>query len=455
MSETNDEAGVGPEQHLSSDEAASAGAESTEPAHDVDLEALAAEDGDDEEEGLDVSDLDRLGVDGVVAQLRNADDFDADAALERTRPRRSPVISVLVVAFGAYLLVTMFADFRYWIRSSEPVDLGDAATLLDGGRTLEAYDDQFVVLQGTPDVQNAARLTTSERIIGYLRVTEGGGGLFAAVPRGKDQPVTNNFEGRYRGRLRRLEDDRAFEWLSQFYAQNQVIKEVDLDPAKSVAQLGSGDAWPTVAGGTTKVELDDEVRLIFEGPDARVQLGTSSFDNAEAAEKVVAGLGYPYLQLEATNTFYRFVVRIPPGKRKAAQQALNTGLSDVEGTTDPKVGAFVLALPLNYGAEAGQVARDGDNLVFPLGDNVTSPGYELKGDRLAERPRTEMVRWPADQLRSLRLERSIEVDPRGFVVAVGEEPSEQRRAGILWLVVLGITLANVGSLVLWTRRRAA
>jgi hypothetical protein len=54
----------------------------------------------------------------------------------------------------------------------------------------------------------------------------------------------------------------------------------------------------------------------------------------------------------------------------------------------------------------------------------------------------------------VRLERVIAVDPEGFVVAVGETPSEQLQAGILWLLVLVITGANAASLLLWWRRRA-
>ncbi len=443
-------------------------------AGEVDLEALAAEEGGDgdgdgegdgdegEEDALDMADLDAGGVDGVMARLRRpADAAEAaeaeaeDAAvLAKNRQRRSPFISVLVVAFGTYMLATMFADFRYWLRSSEPLALGQAATLLQDGRTLEPYADHYVALEGTPDVQHATRLSTKERYVGYLRVTEGEGSLFAAVPRPKDQEVTNNFEGRYVGRLRRLGEDRAFEWLADFYATERITTSIELDPKGVIAALGS-TALPRAGGGVVNVGPRDELWLSFEGPDARVQLGVSSFSDAAAAEQAVAALGHPYVQLPPTDTFFRFVVRIPADQRTAAQSTLNAGVPNAASSSDPKVGAFVLGLPASYGMAVGDVAVDGEAIVFPYGNNTTSPGYEVRGDRLVEYPRTEQLRLPLAQLSSVRLDRVIAVDPDGFVVAVGEDPSSQLQAGILWLLVLAITGANTISLVLWWRRRSA
>ncbi|MCA9711202.1 MAG: hypothetical protein KDK70_35515 [Myxococcales bacterium] len=442
MSETNDDEPEGLTR-----EGADSGAEPGE----VDLEALAAEDGDPDD-AVDMSDLDALGVEGVVARLRS-DGGDEVEPLGKGRPRRSPVVSVLVVAFGAYLLVTMFGDLRYWLRSSEPVELGHAATLLQDGRTLDAYADQYVALEGTPDVQHAARLTTKERFVGYLRVTEGGGGLFAAVPRPKDQPATNNFEGRYVGRLRRLRDDRAYQWLAEFYANEQVTRAVDLDPATLPGALSSG-SLPVAGGGSISARPHEQVRLVFEGPDARVQLGKTSFPDAAAAEQAVAGLGHPYVRLSPTATFHRFVVRVPPGQRASAQQALNAGLEGVEDVTDPKVGAMVLDLPANYGAPLGEIRAEGDQITFPYGDNATSPGYDVVDGRLVERPARERLSLPVAALTSARLERVIEVDPDGFVVAVGEQPGDAWTMGALWLLALVITGANLASLVLWWRRRS-
>ncbi len=435
------------------------------PDGEVDLAELAEDDDlDAEEAALDLDDLDAFGVEGVVARLRSpGDDAEDRAALERARPQRSPIISMVVVAFGAYLLVTMFADFRYWLRSSEPVDLGHASTLLQDGRTLDAYENQYVVLEGTPDVQHAVRLTTKEQFIGYLRVMEGEGGLFASVPRPKDQPVYDAFDGRYTGRLQRLGNDRAYEWLREFYATQGVGLVVDLDAKAAIDGLG-GDTLPAADGTTATVGSNEMLRLVFEGVDARVQLDQGAFPSAEQAEQAVAALGYPYLALAAVErsadtkssllggNIHRYVARIPAEERDAAQSKLAAAATG--GTTNSKVGAFVLELPAAYSAPAGEVAVEGDAIVFPAGGNAASPGYDVVDGRLVERPRTDLIRQPAANLRALRLERMVVVDPNGFVVAAGEPPSEAWLPAVLWLLVLAIGGANLISLLVWWRRRA-
>lgn len=127
----------------------------------------------------------------------------------------------------------------------------------------------------------------------------------------------------------------------------------------------------------------------------------------------------------------------------------------MEGSTDPKVGAFVLALPMSYGVPAALVTVDGDDIVFPYGDNTTTPGYDVKDGRLVEREAGDELRMPVAQLRSLRLERPIEVDPDGFVVSVDEVPGDSLMWGVLWLLLMGLMLVNVVSLVVWWRNRSA
>ncbi len=467
MSETRDKAAQDPADQdaprgstpAGDPEPAAQGAEGSGEAPAVDLEALAGEAPDAEEDGLDLRDLEELGVDGVVARLRH--DEGAQPAEPPRRPRRSPLVAPVVVLLGAYLLVSMFADFRYWLRSEDPVDLGHASTLLQDGRTLEPYENQYVVIQGTPDVQYAARLTTKEQYVGYLRVSEGGGGLFASIPRPKDQPATDSFEGRYVGRLRPLGEDRAFEWLKQFYANQQVTEVIDLDSDGALAAL-PGTSLPAADGTSLEVGTLESLRLVFMGSDARVQLDKSVFPTAQEAEQAVAALGYPYLvqsrvKRGATQQgllggeFHRFVVRIPADAREDARRKLNEGKVDAES----KVGAIVLDLPATYVAPAGEVRVEGDQIAFPYGDNTTSLGYDVVDGKLVERAREALVRRSVTELRSLRLERVITVDPNGYIVAVDEPPSSLWKMGGAFLLVLLLVLANVTSLALWWRQRAA
>lgn len=448
MSDTKDETGSEPTEGIHGPDAEGDAAETPV----VDLEELAGDDGEGGEDDLDLSDLDAYGVEGVVARLRGEGGGDDDEPTLPRRPPRSPVISLLVLGLGTYLLVSMFGDFRYWLRSPEPMELGHASSLLEDGRTLDVYDNHYVALEGTPDIPNALRLETKERYIGYMRVIEGEGGLFAAIPRSKDERIIDEVEGRFVGRLRPLAEDRAYEWLRQYYEAQQVTIGVDLDLERAPPALGMPHLT-TLDGGRAEVEPGSTLWLAFDGPDARVQLGRDSFPTAKAAEEAVAALGVPYVQLEANAAFHRFVARIPKDERNAAQGKLVAGLEGLEGRPDPRKGAVVLALPVSYSVPVELASLEGDDLVFPYGENTTSLGYEVRDGRLVERPSLETLRLPLDQLRSMRLERTLEVDPEGYVVAVGETPSDARLMGIAWLVLLGIVLVNVASLVVWWRRR--
>ena len=136
-------------------------------------------------------------------QATDAPAEDSLTAASAPRPRRSPIIDVAVIGLGGYLLFWMFGDVRYFMQGSEPRDLGDAAALVEKGLAGENLAEQYVVLRGTPDVQHAARMKIKDRTIGFLRLVEGGGGLFAAVPR-DGEAAPNQFEGRFEGRMRRL-----------------------------------------------------------------------------------------------------------------------------------------------------------------------------------------------------------------------------------------------------------
>ena len=424
---------------------------------------------DAEEDALDLSDLERLDRAGDFRLRDDAADTDTDmdphgaaaddVAAARPRRRRSPLLSIFVIAFAAYLLVSMWPDFRYWTRSSEPIDLGQAASFVQDGRVPQGHHDTYVVLEGTPDVQHAARLSTNEGYVGYLRVTEGGGQLFAAIPRGPDEAVTNNFEGRYTGRMRRLGTDRAFPWLEQFFDSEGITRSIDAEPKQLVLALQQeGDTFRIeTLEGPVPLAHDDRIRLVTQRKEARVQLGKTTFPEAAAAEERVAELGYPYAVAGGSDTFHGFVVRIPEGERASAHERLVAGLELPAVSSDPKIGAAVLPMTATFTVPAAELQLEADRrtLVFPYGDNTTVPGYQVVDGRLAAVQLDEQgaMRIDLDELTAVRLEQPIRLDPDGYVIVVGADPSSARTLGILWLVALGIGLVNVASLLLWVRRR--
>jgi hypothetical protein len=423
-------------------------------------EAEAEDEAKDEDAAAEAEELAAADdLDEVLGRLQSTS--DEPVSLPRRRAR-SPLVSLFVLAFATYLLVAMWGDFRYWTQPAQPQDLGQAAQLVASGGLTPDLHDKYVVLEGTPDVKNAAVGATKSNLVGYLRITEGGGALFAAVPRGKDEASVSNFEGRYVGRIRRLSEDRAFPWLQQFYETEKVTVPVDVDTMSLKVGLSQrkSDGSVTVESerGSTTLDAEQEIRVVVASPEARVQLGRRSFKTPQAARAAMASLGIPFAELSPTATFHRFVLRAPRDQLNALQAKIVADLPEAERTpgADPKVGALVLPKTSTYTAILGDVAVDADALVFPYEGNTTSPGYDVVDGRLVERTLADgMMRVPLAQVGAVRIEKRIAVDPNGFLISAGETPDSERLTGILWLVVLGIALANLVSVWVWWRRRAA
>jgi hypothetical protein len=314
-------------------------------------------------------------------------------------------------------------------------------------------------------VQNAAVLTTKggpdgETKYSYLRITEGGGALFAAVPRSVNRERKLEFAGRYEGRIVTLGGDRAYPWLEQFYAANDVTRTIDASPEALVAALNDAGAeslsvesvdGPVVLAGR------DRVSLVVRRPEARVQLGAMSFSES-AAEGAVAELGYPWARIDGPNTFHQFVVRIPEDKRTEAYEALAAKLDGEPSAADPRQGVAVLPMSATYTVAARDLQAKGEILSFPMGDNTASPGFDVVEGRLAERELAGApMQLPASEISAVRLDKPIQLDADGYLIEVGTRPSDLASIGLAWLVVLGIALANLVAIgvAYRSRRRAA
>lgn len=366
------------------------------------------------------------------------------------RRRRSPLIDVAVALFGGYMLVTMFGDVRYFLQGSTPRDLGDAAALVESGNLNDGLREQYVTLRGTPDVQHAARARIGEKTVGYLRVVEGGGSLFAAIPR-TDKPTGNQFEGEFTGRLRRVADVRMFAWITQYFDGERIVETRDLTTDQLLAALDGNQFKP-----------DDQITLGVDQPDARIQLGRTSFPSKAAAEAAVQALGVPYFTPaeQSSSAFYTFVARIPADQRAAAQATLTAAgqpASDAQtDKPDPRIGALVVPFFTTYLVPAAELKHEGTTLHFPLGDDSTSPGYIVVDGQLAPRPLKDgRLQIEATQLRAVGRLQPVRVDPNGYIIQVGEHPYDQWPTLTLWLVVLAVVGWNLSSLAVWWRRRQA
>ncbi|MBK8719269.1 MAG: hypothetical protein IPN32_31835 [Deltaproteobacteria bacterium] len=231
--------------------------------------ATAPTAGEDDEDALDLRDLDVHGVEGVVARLRRDGDADPTPVAppkRRIRAGRSPLLSIVVTVFGCWLLTTMFADFRYWLQSSEPRDLGDAGELAKNGRMPDGLHDTYARISGTPDVRHAARMTTSKNYVGYLRINEGGGSLFAAVPRSKDEPIRDEFESTFIGRMKQLDRDPGTAWLEQYLRDENIVRTIDAEPAALWKALEGGSDHIDTVEGARKLGAGERIRLVVHPP---------------------------------------------------------------------------------------------------------------------------------------------------------------------------------------------
>ncbi|MEZ4380085.1 MAG: hypothetical protein R3A79_01965 [Nannocystaceae bacterium] len=384
--------------------------------------------------------------------------MDETAAAPRPRRRRSPLVDAVVSALGIYLLVTMWGDFRYWLRSAEPTDLKTAAALMEEGLP-DDLDESYVVLRGTPDIQHAARLKADERVTSYLRIVEGGGSLFAAVDR-TENSEPNQFEGVYAGRMRRLGKLRMYPWIESFFNAEAIVysREATADAlmAALAGRSGAGLTLTDVDAKTFRVADDERLSVAVELPDVQLQLGRSSFTSRRAAEAAVADLGVPYFAPEEqkNNSFYKFYARVPATQRAATERRLIEGL-ELPERPDASYGAAVLPTSATYFLPASALAGEGDALVVTYGDSTTSRGYEVKDGALVERALDEdgALRFPKASIRSVRFERDVHVDPNGYLITVGETPSTQWMAPIMWGTVLMVVGWNLLSLAWWWRRR--
>lgn len=387
---------------------------------------------------------------------------DSLTAAPAPRRRRSPIIDAAAVVLGSLVLSWMFGDVRYFLQGSEPRDLGDATALVQKGLDAEDLSEKFVVLRGTPDVQHAARVRLDDRTIGYLRIIEGGGSLFAAIPR-TSEAAPNQFEGTFEGRMRRLADSPNFQALQQHFDHERIVEESDTSLDLLLAALGkrSGPGLTVTdsAGHSVALGPKDSVTLVVEQPDVQLQLGRSSFSSEAEAEAAVAALGVPYFKPaeQPSSLFYSFYARVSAPEREALGTKLAAAAPIPAGAkpADPRVGAVLIPWSTSYFVPTSALGVHEGKLSLVPPDNART-GFLVQDGKLVPRPLQDgRLLLEAASVRAVRLERPVLVDPHGYIIDVGVRPHDRWLELTMWCLVLLVVGWNVASLVLWWRRRQA
>lgn len=426
----------------------------------------------------DVDELEGAGFDRVVSQARDRaagiplapldpDELDpgrgerpytAEEVGLRTKASwgRSPIVSLAVLVVGLFLLVATWSDFRYFLRSlqSAPRELGTVSDIYKDGEFSERFDNQWIVLEGDPDVQHAARMQGRDGWIGFMRLVEGDASLFVAIPRATEK-ATNEFPGRFEGRMRRISEVPQWEKLQTFFNAEEITEARDLDPAAVIAAAGS-------SAGELGLAPTDSVRVIVRQSTAMVQLGRTTWPTRAAADEIMQVFGKPSIFVEKRDMVWVYALEVGVDAKLELFQDLTEALNGGDGlaSADPKVGGLVLPRRTTYMAQVGDLAqaeRDGaPALSFTYAGNTAETGWRVQGDALVpielERGRLAV---PVAAIEAIRVERSLVADPRGYLIMVDQRPRDVWPSALMFGVVLGVVLLNGWGLVATLRRRQA
>ena len=442
-----------------------------------------AEAGEVRDEADELEGLEEGGFDEIVAHAREraagtsiGDDFDGDfdptlgerpfteeeAGLRsRVGWGRSPIISVAVVIVGLFLLAATWSDFRYFLRSAQsaPRDLGDVSEIYVEGEFTERFDNEWVVLEGDPDVQHAARMQGREGWIGFMRLIEAEASMFVAIPRAT-QNANNEFPGRFEGRMRRINEVAQFEKLQTFFNAEEIVDIFNIAPAAIGDAIASGGGEVALLeGGSASLSAKDQLRVVVGQPTAMVQLGRTTWPKREAADEAIRALGLPWAFVDKRSTVWVYAVQVGADASVERYQELTRALNGGEdlASADPKVGGLALPRRATYLVDFGDLQVEGAELSFTYGENTAGTGWKADGSDGLSLREVELVdgrlRVPLAAVEAYRLERSLRVDPKGYLLMVDQRPFDVWPSAVMFGAVLGVVMLNGWALLATLRRR--
>jgi hypothetical protein len=380
---------------------------------------------------------------------------------------RSPIISVAVIIVGLFLLAATWADFRYFLRAlqSQPRELGHVSNIYADGKFTERFDNEWVVLEGQPDVQHAARMPSRDGWIGFMRLVEGDASIFVAIPR-ETEEATNEFPGKFEGRMRRLDDTPQWEKLQTFFNAEQIVDIVNLSSPSVLAAIAAGHSSVELAeGGTAELAATDKLRLVVTQPVALVQLGRTTWPTQAEADQSIAALGRPWLFVEKRSTVWVYVVDVGTNASVEVFQELTrtlNGGSD-HADPDPKVGALAMPRRTTYLVDYGDLTvshagagGDGPALSFTYGGNQAETGWQRVGDELVPvELQSGRLAVPSATIEAMRVERALRANPDGYLLLVDHMPGDAWPSALMFVAVLAVVLLNGWALATALRRRRA
>ncbi|EDM79843.1 hypothetical protein PPSIR1_32128 [Plesiocystis pacifica SIR-1] len=410
---------------------------------------------------------DDLDIDAAVAQATADRPFTQEEAGLRTRVGwgRSPIVAGAVIIIGLFLLVKTWSDFVYFLRvfQGEPRDLGRVTDIYDAGEFSESFDNEWVHIEGDPDVQHAARMQSREGWIGFMRLIESDAAVLVAVPR-ETQTANNEFPGEFTGRMRRLDATPHWEKLQIFFTAEGIIDTIDLQPASVIesvaAEPGQAIAAKTTSDGEATVGPGEQVRIVARRSYGIAQLGRDTWKTQADAEAAIAATGLPWAFMEKRAMVWAFAVEVGPDAEVEVFQRLTRALNggdDLVGA-DPKKGALVLPRRTTYIVDAGDLQLTPKGLTFSYGNNQAETGWQVSGEGsaatlVANELDKGRLAVPVAEIEGIRLERALEINPKGYLISSDQHPKDTWPSAVMFIAVLGVVGLNGWALVANLRRR--
>lgn len=441
---------------------------------------------DDDEEDLD-EDLDLRefegegGLEGTIARMRAAErdplslgwDEDDEEELGGRRRGRHPYLAAFVSLASVALCLWIWPDVRFWLESS-PREIGEARALFERPDADASLQNRLVTVRGTPDVSYAARLRIGDASYRFVRILEGGDRLFALLPDGEGTR-SDEFEGSFTGRAKRLSDVRFFDEVVTYFDNQGVTRTQEVSVESLEEGLRSGRLEASGASGASDVAhvvaLDDvaRVNVVVDRGEFKLVLGRSTWPDDASAQAAIAALGFPWAQLKSAGANQsddmnasikrsygrRFVVAVPEEARAGMVAKLNADAGVSSESADPKVGALGLPQRYTYAVRPSAVTVVDGRLEVDMDGVTTSPGFELRDGALVERALNSEGRLvvEASEVARLEVDERLSVDPDGTIILVGRTPEDERTSALMFAVVGMLGLFNVIAVAIFVRRR--
>lgn len=382
-----------------------------------------------------------------------ADEVDPELMrIPRRRRRRHPVIALVVIALGLYVMWFLREDFLYFFQPREPVDLGEVSQLAQKG--IKLRHNSHVTLQGAPDRKNALILESRSGYESFFRLLQSDSLVFVQrhrALRSSDQEISST----HTGRLVRFDSLPYADNMRAYFGKNMTLAH-DLPYAAVAHARRAGQDSATlrdVAGRSVRLGRDSLIWINVAHPNEWVvQFRKQFYPKVELAETKVRELNLPFAQdKEPSTMFWRFVVHAAPDDlpvlmARFRDQSLNVG---------------VVRRQLSYSARwnqigvyAGGLAINAADPTFPTLFREAEPAGEGQPNRLVP-VEERTVRIPKDTILYIETSSPLAVEPNAMVLLTGEAPADNWFYLLLYAVLGVFVLLNLVSLGLRLRDRPA